>query len=249
MNYANIYTALIKRATGRTILGYTEKHHIVPRCMGGTDVAHNLARLTPEEHYVAHQLLVKIFPDEPGLVFAAIGMCVSKQVPGRIKNKLYGWIKRKNAINTSKRMRNNKHLVGFKHSDTTKSNISKALKGTKKPDTMRMALSTKNKGVGNPMFGVSRSQQQKLEQSIRMTGLKNANADLRIHVFIRNDDRFIGTTFDFRKKYGLDQSSVSHLMQGRYKTTAGWSYNGVEANQQTAAALMQATQLKLVNSK
>jgi hypothetical protein len=56
MNYKKIYDQLVERATSRILEDYTETHHIVPRCMGGTDSLDNLVELTPEEHYLAHQL-------------------------------------------------------------------------------------------------------------------------------------------------------------------------------------------------
>ena len=70
--------------------GYVERHHIIPVCLGGEDVDSNLVRLTPEEHYVAHQLLTKIYPNDYGLAKAAAMMTINR--PG---NKMYGWVKRK----------------------------------------------------------------------------------------------------------------------------------------------------------
>ena len=57
MNYSAIYDSLINRARLRALTSYKEGHHIVPKCMGGTDDKDNLVDLTPEEHYLAHQLL------------------------------------------------------------------------------------------------------------------------------------------------------------------------------------------------
>ena len=93
MDYRKIYFSLIERAINRKIAGYYEKHHIVPRCMGGTDISENLVKLTPEEHYVAHQLLVKIHPGNHSLVKAAAMM-----IPNRPSNKMYGWIRRRFSI-------------------------------------------------------------------------------------------------------------------------------------------------------
>ena len=42
---------------------YTEIHHIVPRCMGGTDDENNLVLLTAREHIIAHMLIVRIYPN------------------------------------------------------------------------------------------------------------------------------------------------------------------------------------------
>ena len=90
MNYKKIYENLINCGKNRTINGYAEEHHILPRCMGGNDDASNLVNLTPEEHYIAHQLLVKIHPENDALVRAAVMM-----IPNRPSNKLYGWLRRK----------------------------------------------------------------------------------------------------------------------------------------------------------
>lgn len=90
MNYQKIYQNLIERAKNRKLAGYKEVHHIVPRCLGGSNNAENLIDLTPEEHYVAHQLLVKIYPNNEKLLYAAIMMCSN-----RVNNKLYGWLRRK----------------------------------------------------------------------------------------------------------------------------------------------------------
>lgn len=35
-------------------------HHIIPRCIGGTDSHENLVKLTAREHYIAHLLLTKM---------------------------------------------------------------------------------------------------------------------------------------------------------------------------------------------
>lgn len=91
MNYILHYNRLISRSKNRIVHVYTEKHHIIPRCMGGTDDADNIVKLTPEEHYVAHQLLVKINPNHQGLVWAMIQMTGGNHR----NNKLYGWARRR----------------------------------------------------------------------------------------------------------------------------------------------------------
>lgn len=52
MDYQKHYNRLINRARFRLLEGYTEKHHIVPKCMHGTDDANNIVILLPEEHVV-----------------------------------------------------------------------------------------------------------------------------------------------------------------------------------------------------
>ena len=98
MNYNKIYDQLIERGVIRqdgknrkvlkSEIGLVERHHIVPKIIGGNDVKNNLVYLTPEEHLIAHLLLVKIY-NIPSLIYAANWMT------NRIKNnKEYGWVKR-----------------------------------------------------------------------------------------------------------------------------------------------------------
>lgn len=103
MNYQKIHDAIINRARYRPVpSGYTERHHIKPRCMGGTDDADNLVYLTPEEHYIIHLLLTKIYPNDIKLSYAAIKMTVKPKTKiCNRNNKLYGWLKRKHAKNIS----------------------------------------------------------------------------------------------------------------------------------------------------
>ena len=115
MNYQKIYENLTAKDM---IADYTEKHHIIPRCMGGSDDIENIVCLTPEAHYVAHQLLVKIYPDNHKLIKAAHMMTV-----GRNTNKSYGWLKRKHSETMKQRPSNRK---GVKLSAETRSKMKAA---------------------------------------------------------------------------------------------------------------------------
>lgn len=60
--YAKIYWALIERARERGELK-THKHHshhVIPKCLGGSNGRENKVLLTIREHYIAHALLVKM---------------------------------------------------------------------------------------------------------------------------------------------------------------------------------------------
>ena len=54
--YQKWYDQLIGRARNRTIEGYVERHHIVPKSLGGTNEKGNLVALTAREHWIAHML-------------------------------------------------------------------------------------------------------------------------------------------------------------------------------------------------
>ena len=60
MDYNRIYHELITAAQNRAPLPnttYTERHHIVPTSMGGSNLPSNIVALTLKEHYFAHILL------------------------------------------------------------------------------------------------------------------------------------------------------------------------------------------------
>jgi hypothetical protein len=82
MNYQQIYTQLIYRAQTENrkkgIGVYYERHHIIPRCLGGANDKTNLVLLTAREHFVAHKLLCEIYPDNSDIFFAYRMMSIMK---------------------------------------------------------------------------------------------------------------------------------------------------------------------------
>lgn len=94
MNYKQHYNKLINRAKNRNLSCYTESHHIIPKCMGGTDNTENLVKLTPREHFIAHLLLLKIYPNKYSLIKAVNMMCTGHK-RYRSMNRMYGWLKEK----------------------------------------------------------------------------------------------------------------------------------------------------------
>lgn len=102
MNYTKIYDNIINNAINEYRLKSRaiiyESHHIVPKCMGGTNEKSNLVLLTPKEHFVCHQLLCHIYPKNNKLKFALWGMC--NQLNGdvirnyTISANTYAWAKK-----------------------------------------------------------------------------------------------------------------------------------------------------------
>ena len=77
MNYKKIYYNLCNRSLTRTWQKFTyEKHHVLPKSLGGTNEKSNRAILTPREHALAHLLLIKFLTgtDKAKMVFALKGM-------------------------------------------------------------------------------------------------------------------------------------------------------------------------------
>lgn len=61
-------------------LGYTEKHHIIPRCAGGRDTKENIVYLTAGDHFKCHQLLTEMTSGQLcGKMWAALWRMMNKQ--------------------------------------------------------------------------------------------------------------------------------------------------------------------------
>ena len=150
MDYKRIYNNIIERSKNRVLEGYCEKHHIVPKCLGGADDANNIASLTPEEHYVCHLLLTKIHPGDTRLVRAAMMMSVGNDNHQR-NNKQYGWLKRQ----FSEIMKtNNPNKGGALRRKYIKEHGVPVVSKDYITDEWRKAISDRMTGEQNPIAGV-----------------------------------------------------------------------------------------------
>lgn len=75
MNYQWHYDSLIstRKERAREEGKYYERHHIIPRSMGGTDDESNIVYLTAREHFLAHWMLWKIYRNKQ-MAFAFYSM-------------------------------------------------------------------------------------------------------------------------------------------------------------------------------
>jgi hypothetical protein len=93
MNYSLHYEKLVIKAKNRKLDTYKEIHHIVPKCLGGSNDKENLVELTAREHFIAHLLLLKIYPNKYSLIKAVQMMCIHSNNQERSMNRMYGWLK------------------------------------------------------------------------------------------------------------------------------------------------------------
>ena len=88
MDYQKIYSQLILKAKERkTVEGYKELHHIIPKCVKGTDDINNLVELTAKEHFIAHLLLTEIYPKSQKIKYA-LWMMASMEAPNQNRYKV-----------------------------------------------------------------------------------------------------------------------------------------------------------------
>jgi hypothetical protein len=97
---------------------YFEFHHIIPKSFGGKNSKDNLIPLTPREHFLAHYLLTKIYPDSEK-------MQNSFWIMSHVHNKKISSIQSSNL--KLKRLEYLKEF--FHHSDKFKKELSKRNKG------------------------------------------------------------------------------------------------------------------------
>ena len=159
MDYAKHYQNLIN---SRKILNrskkdgnYYEKHHIIPRCLNGTNDKENLILLTAKEHFIAHLLLTQVYTGKikAKMCCAFLRMCiVSTNHKRKISSTQYNLAKKLMSENyTGKnnpfygRIGPNK---GKNLSEATKNKLRKAILGkTSKLKGRKLSRSSHNKGM------------------------------------------------------------------------------------------------------
>lgn len=165
MNYQNIYNNLVQKAQSRELDGYVEKHHIVPKCMGGDNANSNIVSLSAKEHFIAHKLLVRIYPNTKGVWYALIAM-------GRI-------VEFKSRIFESERQKAYAMRKGFKYSEESKKKMSliKLGKASNSPNTQFktgiIPWNTGKFGQEHHLFGSKRTEATRAKMSIAQKACGN----------------------------------------------------------------------------
>ena len=157
MNYKLIYDRIVDRAITdsryKNTDQYFESHHIVPKCIGGTNEKSNLVLLTGREHFIAHWLLIRLYPDNRKLAHAFWAMC-------NLKGKSLD-----NRIVPSSRsyMESKEHRSRLGMSDDQKQKLRKP-----KLDSSKMGKHDKH-GIKNPFYGKTHSDvtKQKMKDAIK----------------------------------------------------------------------------------
>lgn len=94
MNYKRIYEQFIADRFCKQPIKpqYFERHHIVPKSLGGDDKEYNIIKLTPEDHYFAHLCLAKIYG---GSQWSSV-LCMTKMLSSKKRSdKTSGFANRK----------------------------------------------------------------------------------------------------------------------------------------------------------
>lgn len=138
---------------------YKERHHIVPKCMGGANDKNNLIDLYAKEHYIAHELLAKENPHNSVLNY------VWAMMSNRIKDKTgEECISSPEDYETARKAMAaflSSDRLGKKFTDEHKANLSKALTGRVMTDEWRNKISQNHYRGPHPMLGKHHSEESR----------------------------------------------------------------------------------------
>ena len=188
---------MITAALSRTIIiGYTEKHHIIPKSIGGTDTPDNLVTLTAREHFIAHRLLAKITEgDAKGKMLHAVWMMAIAKGKGqyrititgrtyeairiaRIEEGVSDETRQRISISLSGRTLSEEHKtkIGAANtcpSDETRSKMSAAQSGEKNHGYGKTLSDEHKEKVGASLRGIPKSVEHsaKIAEAARLSGL------------------------------------------------------------------------------
>ena len=83
MDYQKIYDNLMEKRLENPPTGKFERHHIVPRSLGGSNNDDNIVKLTYREHFMAHLLLCKIYKPKGGEDYKKMLFAINQMRIGR----------------------------------------------------------------------------------------------------------------------------------------------------------------------
>ena len=227
MNYNKIYNELIE---SRKLLdrkkndgNYYEKHHIIPKSLGGEDNKSNLVLLTFKEHWIAHLLLVQIYSgvNKMKMANALWRMCQKGKYQKEkiVSSRQYEKAKKILAENMKGRQSNAK---GYKFTEEQIKHISDAHLGEKNYNYGRKFSLEHRRKIGKAMSG----------EKHPMFGkpAKNRKSVLQID---RNTNKIIkkwDCLEDAQIELKISKAHICDVCRGKRYSTGGykWRYNDEE---------------------
>lgn len=185
--YAKWYYNIIQNSRSRVLIGYTEKHHIIPKSLGGDNSKNNLAVLTPREHFICHLLLTKMTDgvNKQKMIFGLWRMSVTTKDRHRITSTQYEKIRNefckanssrhKGKVNSQKSMDKRKAtmlerygtMATFtKHNDISKKKVSIANTGRKHTTEEIGKMRESHLGSKNAFAKLMEEQVVEIKQSV-----------------------------------------------------------------------------------
>jgi hypothetical protein len=158
MNYKKIYEEIIIKHGSKTKLDcYCEYHHIIPRCIGGSDDKDNMIYVKGRVHVLLHWILCKIYPTDRKILQAFHAMTMINGHNNRTLN---------TNIIESARKYNAQSKRGVPRSEETKQKISDSMTGKTRSEETKQKIGTAIKSHRQKYkFSHNEETKQKLSKS------------------------------------------------------------------------------------
>lgn len=162
--YTKWYTTIINRSKIRVLVGPKERHHIIPKSIGGGNEDANMADLTPREHLVCHLLLTKMVTGVHlhKMLYAAHAMIYFRNGRTEVKvtSRMYEQL-RIQWMNMQSMTRSGpgNHFYNKTHSAETRAQLS-MLASRPKSEKWKLSASLNRTGENNSFFGKAHSEEQ-----------------------------------------------------------------------------------------
>lgn len=209
---------------------YTEEHHIIPKCMGGTNDDSNLIKLSGQEHYEAHRILALENPDIAGLQTAWWNMCQCKGIKGEreliISADDYAEARRRHAQRMSELYAgkfNGASAAGWNKGipmpEEQKEKMREKLKGQVRSESQRKHISESLKGKPKPWASERMSEWNK--QHPTKTGGDHPGAK---SVICLENGRTYSTVKEASEDLDVPSSLIVRVCKGKQKQTKGYTF-------------------------
>lgn len=111
--YTKCYFRIIDWFRTNQYSGYTENHHIIPKCLGGDNSKINKIRLSARAHFVCHKLLIRMVNGQAKykMLEAVAIFSNNKKRKLKLNSRDISLIREANAIASKDRNKGNKHYL------------------------------------------------------------------------------------------------------------------------------------------
>lgn len=249
----------ILNARGRFACGdeYHERHHITPKCVGGTDEEENLIDLYAREHFIAHKLLAEENPNNNKLVYAWTMMSWAKredQYRYEVTPEEYEDAKKALSLLSSQlgkerwSIPENNPMFGKHHSEEFKQKQSERAKARFQNPEERKRLSelAKNRsdewhekqrkshiglqaGDKNPMFGRKHTEESKRKNSESHKGMYvGEKHPMAKAVICLETMQIYGAVLIASNKTDICESSIRKCCYGEIKQAGGYQWKFID---------------------
>ena len=227
--YQTIYYSIIQHRR-KNVLTDGEKHHIVPRSLGGTNDDGNLIIVSSREHFILHRLLPKFLEgnDKYKMMWALHRMSFSKRYDEFITSRQYEALRKEWSIyltdhhpSKQESWRQIISIVVFKHWENNSERRQKT------SDRMKQ-LWAKGKlkarsGVENPMYGKEPYNKGKKYPGTGLSGAKNPAAGIYLITKPDKSTEQIECLREYCNLNNLTYACMLRVVQGKNKQHRGYT--------------------------